>query len=51
MGINANYMTWNPLYLIDSSYPPTVPVEQGNLVLNTNNSNVGIGATQSFFYW
>ena len=42
-------MTWNPLYLIDSSYPPTVPVEQGNLVLNTNNSNVGIGATQSFF--
>jgi hypothetical protein len=49
MGINANYMTWNPLYLIDSSYPPTVPVEQGNLVLNTNNSNVGIGATQSFF--
>ena len=49
-------MTWNPLYLIDYEYPPSLAnLENGNRTVNMNNSNFGIGGTMSFFsgkwYW
>ena len=56
MSNNTNYMTWNPLYLIDYEYPPSLAnLENGNRTVNMNNSNFGIGGTMSFFsgkwYW
>ena len=56
MGINANYMTLNPLYLINNSYPPaTNVIRDGNLTLLNATSNYGIGMTHGFYsgkwYW
>ena len=56
MGINANYMTLNPLYLINNSYPPaTNVIRDGNLTLLNATSNYGIGMTNGFYsgkwYW
>ena len=56
MGINANYMTLNPLYLINNSYPPSTSyITDGNLTLLNAVSNYGIGMTHGFYsgkwYW
>ena len=56
MAINANYMTLNPLYLINNSYPPSTSyIIDGNLTLLNATSNYGIGMTHSFYsgkwYW
>jgi len=57
MGINANYMTLNPLYLINNSYPPNAGsyVKDGNLTVLNAVSNFGIGMTHGFYsgkwYW
>ena len=51
MGINANYMTLNPLYLINNSYPPNAGsyVKDGNLTVLNAVSNFGIGMTHGFY--
>jgi len=56
MAINANYMTLNPLYLINNSYPPSTSyVIDGNLTVLNAPSNFGIGMTHGFYsgkwYW
>jgi hypothetical protein len=56
MGINANYMTLNTLYLIHYSYPPsTSVVKNGSLTVENATSNFGIGMTHGFYsgkwYW
>ena len=56
MGINANYMTLNPLYLIHHSYPPSTSyIIDGNLTCLNATSNFGIGMTHGFYsgkwYW
>ena len=56
MAINANYMTLNPLYLINHSYPPSTSyIIDGNLTLLNAVSNYGIGMTHGFYsgkwYW
>jgi len=57
MGINANYMTLNPLYHIGYGYPLTVSsyIKDGNLTMDLSQSNFGIGMTHGFYsgkwYW
>ena len=56
MAGNANFMTWNPLYVIDDSYPPALSIiREGNVTVSGSNSNFGIGGTMSFlsgkWYW
>ena len=56
MAGNANFMTWNPLYLIDDSYPPAISIiREGNVTVSGSNSNFGVGGTMSFlsgkWYW
>ena len=56
MGINANYMTLNTLYLINNSYPPSTSyIKDGNLTVEDAISNYGVGMTHGFYsgkwYW